>query len=317
MNNITIPFVPLQLSKEAHYYAQKFAAEQTTPEKIKRVYLNTLAVCAVHSYLKWMEFETDLSQSDSWDSLARRFNDVADLVLPGLGKLECRPVGKGETAISLPPEVTEDRIGCILVQFEEELDKVKLLGFIWGVANSLPEVIEVSKLESCEYFVEYLEEIASFHYRATPSTHPEIKVNVVENLRQWLENIFGGGWQPLTAYRGLSSAYSGSDKSVSRAKEFDFGMQVAGESIQIVVTLTPRDNGEVDVTLRVLPSRNSFFLPPGLELKLQDEDGEISTVMNKSESDCLEMELERMTPGIQFSVTLTLRDVSFTEKFAI
>jgi hypothetical protein len=161
MNSIeTAFFIPLELTNEAHAYAKKFAEEQATNWKAKQVYLNTLAVCTVHNYLQWMEFETDPSQGDSWNPGIRALFNVADLVLPGIGKLECRPVLPGETVISLPLEMTEDRIGYVAVQFEEQLDKVKLLGFYPLVdRENPPEVIQLTELKSFESLIERLEEL--------------------------------------------------------------------------------------------------------------------------------------------------------------
>lgn len=160
MNITAIPVVPLKLSQEAHYYANKFAAEQATAQKAKGVYLNTLAVCAVYSWVQWMEFTTAIDQGESWDPVIRRFNDVADLVLTDIGRLECRPLLPGERSILVPLEVREDRIGCVLVQFEQQLDKVKLLGFVPADASgNLPEKIAIDDLQSVEELTEYLEEL--------------------------------------------------------------------------------------------------------------------------------------------------------------
>ena len=50
------------LEKYAHTFADRFALQQRTAVKGQKVYLNTLAVYAVHSYLKWMEIRTDLNR---------------------------------------------------------------------------------------------------------------------------------------------------------------------------------------------------------------------------------------------------------------
>jgi hypothetical protein len=49
--------VPLAL--EAHSRAEEFRRYQSNPGKAKQVYLNTLAVYAVHVYLQCRGFETD------------------------------------------------------------------------------------------------------------------------------------------------------------------------------------------------------------------------------------------------------------------
>ena len=61
------------LDREAHAIARRFAVKQATPQKGKQTYLNTLAVYAVHNYLKWLQIESDLSSSDSWHLLEQLY----------------------------------------------------------------------------------------------------------------------------------------------------------------------------------------------------------------------------------------------------
>jgi len=121
--NIPIPI-------EAHNYAQKFASQQSNREKKSQVYLNTLVVYAVDNFLKVMDIKTDLEASDSWNPVIRSYQNVADLVIPNLGKLECRFVLPEQDEIELPPEVLEDRIGYVFIRLEESLQSGEILGFL-------------------------------------------------------------------------------------------------------------------------------------------------------------------------------------------
>ncbi len=154
-SNTEISPLIIALKPESHRFAQELAAEQPTPQKRKRVYLNALSVYSVHSFLQWMEVETDLSAGDSWNPYLCGLFDATDLVIPNLGKIECRPVMLEDTAISLPPEVTEDRIAYVGVRFQEQLDKVELLGFIRSA--DVPEsstTIEFDQLEPIENLID-------------------------------------------------------------------------------------------------------------------------------------------------------------------
>ncbi|NJL67260.1 MAG: DUF1822 family protein, partial [Microcoleus sp. SM1_3_4] len=84
--------LPLPITQKAIRWARQFASEQCHPHKKEQIYLNTLAVLAVRNYLKILDIETDLSQCDSWNPAIRLFDDVADLYVKGLGKIECRPI---------------------------------------------------------------------------------------------------------------------------------------------------------------------------------------------------------------------------------
>lgn len=132
MNTSTIDYqksVTIPLEEKAHDWARKFASAQTSVEGKKRVYLNTLAVYAVHTYLKWIQVETDLENSDSWNLAANAFFDVNDLELPNTGKLICCPVLPNEDSLTPPELLLPDSIAYIPVRFQEVLNEVEILGY--------------------------------------------------------------------------------------------------------------------------------------------------------------------------------------------
>ena len=159
VNSMDTYLLEIPLEQTARNLALQFASEQANPQKGKRVYFNTLAVWAVNYFLEWMELETDIDGGDSWNPAMRAVLDVADLVLPGIGKIECCPVMLGETAISLP-EVRENRIAYLAVGFAEPFDKVKLLGFIPAVEIvDETEEISLTNLKPIEELLDYLDRI--------------------------------------------------------------------------------------------------------------------------------------------------------------
>lgn len=182
----------IKLEQSAHEIARQFATEQSSQTKAKQVYLNTLAVYTVYRFLTWLGFEIDLSSGDSWNSVIRRFNDVADLVIPNLGKLECRPVLPGETVISLPPEVTEDRIAYIAVQFQEQLNEVQLLGFYPAIDPQLPtEELTIANLQPIEALIDYLNRLESAldFFQSDDGVAKTVKTRLIE---QPLTEIIAG-----------------------------------------------------------------------------------------------------------------------------
>jgi len=155
MNTAQEPYITVPLDRESHTMAEKFAAQQATPKLGKQVYLNTLAVYAVHSYLNWLRIPTDLPGSDSWHPELQVLSDVADLLIPGIGKLECCPVLPRETSFLRYSEITEDRIGYVAVQFGEILDQVKLLGFVRQIGEQIP----LTNLQPLEILLDYISDL--------------------------------------------------------------------------------------------------------------------------------------------------------------
>ena len=97
MNNTEEYYYTIDLTAEHHQVAKKFAIQQDTTEKAKLVYLNTLAVFAVETFLEEILFPANLEAGDSWNAAIMCFHDVADLLIPELGKIECCPILLGET----------------------------------------------------------------------------------------------------------------------------------------------------------------------------------------------------------------------------
>lgn len=320
MNITTIPFVPLNLSQEAHYFAKKFAAEQATALNAKRVYLNTLAVCAVYSWVQWMEFTTEIDQGESWDPVIRRFNDVADLVLTDIGRLECRPLLPGERSIRVPLEVTEDRIGCVLVQFEEQLDKVKLLGFVRADdSGNLPEKISIEDLQSVEELTEYLEKLDA------PIFRKKIQESLLVNLSQWFQGMIDEIWRTaqevlgeerLVLARGTARGGASSDRIV-RAQPIDLGMPPDAHSLALLVDVMKKSERERDIRLQVHPTGSQTYLPSGLKCAVLEPSGKIIEEVKAKKADLwVQFDIDG-EPGEKFCVTIELGDVGATRNFVI
>ena len=309
------------LDKHAHRYAQQFAAQQATPQKGKQVYLNTLAVYAVHSYLKWLPIETALHQSDCWHPGLRAIFDLADLVLPSIGKLECRPLLPTEQALVLPPEVTDNRIGYVAVQFREQLDQVQLLGFVPGSAMSKsPEPIPVAQLQSLDSLIDA---IHRWRFRVS--------------LRQWFEGIFQQEWQPvesLLATQGRllrtasdrrrfeditanNSTPEFPERSISRGKIINWESDETEQAVILVVKVTEKSVEEVDLCLRLYPFGESDRLPPGLQVTLLDESGtSCLEAQTKNADDWIQLDFS-CQPEERFSVRIALGETSIAEQFVV
>lgn len=328
MNSIETPRLTVPLGGEAHAIARQFAVEQTTPQKGKKTYLNTLAVYAVHSYLKWLQIESDLTQGDSWHPLKRALFDVADLVIPDVGKLECRPVLPGETTFSLPLEVTQDRIGYVAVQFSERLNEVQLLGFV--IAVDIPDTTDQILIADLQPLNALLNCIPT----NVVDEEPILTVsNIPVHLSHWLQNIFSTGWQSVEALfstEAANPAFSvrstellreshskNSVASVSGGKLLDLGMLLAGHLVTLIVTIAPSSNNELNIRLRVYPAGGQIYLPPNLQLIVLDESG--ATCLNaqaRNADNWMQLEFTG-EPGERFSVKLALGDVSTEEYFVI
>ena len=326
MNSTEIPFI-VPLGKEAHQAASQVAIEQSTPQKGRQVYLKILAICAVQIYLKWLQIETNLSFSEIWKSgLAAAFY-ATDLVIPGIGKLECYPILPGEKNLTLSPTINTDLIGCVAVKFDENLNKGQLLGFIPApAASELPEQISISNLKPLDNLLDYIPDIFD-NVTALNFNIPPI------NLSNWLDNVFEADWLRVEDLFYLwadnlalgprskqlpNNQENSEQESVSRGKIIDLKIQLVNYKFALIVTLTSANQDqEIDICLRVYPTGNQTYLPQSLQLSVLDKTGIACVEMSaKNEDNWMELEFTGQT-GERFTVKLTLRDISITEDFVI
>ncbi|GAB4131684.1 MAG: hypothetical protein Fur0046_00810 [Cyanobacteria bacterium J069] len=326
MNIMELASLPIPLNQTAFQHAAQFAAEQATPGKGKRVYLNTLAVCAVQTYLNWLEIDTALDEGDCWQPGLRTVLDVADLVVPGVGTLECRPVMPGETALTIPPEANQDRIGYVAVQFHEQLDAVELLGFVRGFHQNEEGVL-------AEPMTVPLDELLPLD-SLLDALQPDL---AIVNLRDWLMGLFRQDeWRSpealITSHRTLRSgsrnttsgsfsvppAIDAQINSVSRAKAIEF-QQLEKRVILVVqvISITTEEN-TLNVRLGLYPDQSSDQLPRNLQITVLDETGDVLLDSRpKSGSGWAEVQLCNCHPGDRFSVRIALGEYSKTEEFCI
>lgn len=152
------------IDQKTYNFALACASEQADLAKGQQVFYNTLAVSAVNHLLGWLEFETILDKNDTCDRIEtlQGLLEVSDLMLPGIGKIECCRVLEEQTTISIP--VKEDRIAYIFVQISNSWDKVKLLGFIPAAdihSKTVDETVEilVADFQPFDILEDYLERI--------------------------------------------------------------------------------------------------------------------------------------------------------------
>lgn len=172
MNSVfDLPMISIPISEHFREFALKFAQEQPTQSRQKQVYLNILAVQVVNYYLQLLEVETDLEASDSWNAYVRLVDDVADLVVPNSGKLECRAtIGDDFLSLSIPPETGENRVGYVVINIDKTCRAAKIIGFLKTVDNL---EINIHQLQPIEDLIEHLH---------------------IVYLRQWLEGIYTQKW---------------------------------------------------------------------------------------------------------------------------
>jgi hypothetical protein len=248
--------VVISLGPEAHHKAKTFAVEQLTPERQRRVYIDTLAVYAVHSFLRWMEVETDLEASESWNRLPCDLEEGADLVLPQLGSLECCAVLPGETSCTVPTGSIRERIGYVLVQFEQNLGQAQILGFVPPLdPDDPPARLDYSNLQPIETLFEYLERLED-----TVATLPELMEAALKGMPDSEQDAVSQRVEQILAGRSLPELIAQLERVYRTCSEFEWSFAAAE-------ILAASDTAEVDKLQGMGADREGVGMERGMELQ--------------------------------------------------
>ncbi|HBL13213.1 MAG TPA: hypothetical protein DD379_17805 [Cyanobacteria bacterium UBA11162] len=309
--------IPIPITQQARQIAQQFANQQPTPQKAQQVYLNTLAVCVVNHYLRIMGIPTDLSAGDSWNPAVRLFYNVADLVVTGIGRLECRPLHSLESPIcTIGSDVEDDTIGYVVVQIDEVQDQGMLLGFSQTVET---ETLPISQLRSPKDLLKHLQQLQQPH----PVPKPV-------NLSQWLHNIIDTSWQTVDAlfeppqaelafnFRTASQLQVSKPEplanSVQRGKILD--LKQVGESVILLVSLILTPSPQMGICVEVYPTGHHVYLPQELQVILLDEAEKVVIQTEARSTKHIQWRFKAEL-GDRFSIKVVLGDASFTEFFLV
>jgi len=274
---------------------------QADPRKAKQVYLNTLAIQAVKSYLEWFDLAPNWEDSDSNNPIFQSLSDSADLWIEGQGRVECRPVLPGDSRCMIPPETWGDRLAYIAVQLNADLTEATLIGYLPHVYYS---EVPLTDFHSLDTLLEHL--------------HPVM-------LTEWLDNMVESGWQTWrefwsTSQPQLALSFRNPSATFSEPAHCERGKKLQldpnGEPIGLFIGIHPMVNEEFDISVQVYPLGNQSHLPPDLQLSILDDQDEV--VMQASSRSTQSIQLDFSAErGDRFSVKVALGDISLTEWFMI
>ena len=312
--------VTLPITSKTKEIARSFAVQQAIAQKAEEVLYNTLAVLTVQSYLEMIGIATDLPKSDTWNRVMRTCDNVADLNVWDLGKLECRPLKSSDNSCHIPMEVWDLRLGYVVVKIDDSLKKAALLGFVPEVAT---EELAITDLKPIEALIDRLHDLKESAANSS-----------LVDLKQWLNNIFTTGWStvesllnpeqltPMWEFRNTQLSTENPSEleeinSIQRAKLIDLGIHFGDRSVVLLVEITPEDNGSIAVTLQVHPNPNNTYLPETLTLKVIESSGKVfMQARARNRDNFIQLQFSGQ-PKEHFAVQIILDDAEITEQFQL
>lgn len=291
--------VPLTL--EPHHQAEQFRKHQTSPQKAKQIYLNTLAIYATRFYLDCLGYEPDLAASDGLNPVQQMLLGTAALAVKGYGQLECLPVLDGDMEVAIGPELRCDRIGYVAVHIEDDLRTATLLGFVTEAADS----VSLSQLQPME----------NLSGLFTPNLVQQASDQITQ-LSRWLQDAADAGWQTLDslvnpatlAFR--NQAVESPENRTVRSK----CISLNEHSITLAVGLLPLSDAQTEIQVQVYAAQT--YLPPRLKLSVLDTDNQEVMQAEARATESIQLKFIG-SPGEQFSLKLALQNASVSERFEI
>ncbi|MBD2341798.1 DUF1822 family protein [Calothrix sp. FACHB-156] len=277
---LAIPFpIPASFRQKARTYASQYFTQVAQ----ERIYFNTLAVLIVDAYFRLLGFETNLAKPERWNAAHRIWSEANEIELPRFGNLECCVITTGQRIVIPLPESLSDRIGYLFVEIASSEKEAKLIGFLpTSQSKTFDTEVTIADLQSMDDLIDYLVE------KRLP-----IKVTY---LRNWLNNIYEGGWEP--SVRNLRTA-------TCKKK-----LQLKGQVFEIQLSVS--QSNEL-ISVRVNVQGESGSLPVGMQVSVPDESDVYTKTANES-ADPIFIPLE-FSPGEEFWVELRLGKTFIREYF--
>lgn len=299
----TVSDFTVTLTLAPHHQAEQFRQHQTSPQKAKQIYLNTLAIYAARFYLECLGYEPDLAASDGLNPVQQMLLGTAALAIKDYGQLECLPVVDGETEVAIAPELHQDRIGYVAVHIDNSLRTATLLGFVAEATDQVP----VTQLQPMENLAGLL----------SPGLVQQASEQITQ-LSDWLQNLADDAWQTLDSFINPATLAfrnqmaESSENMVARSKCFSLNEY----DITLAVGLLPLSDAQTEIQVQVYSGQEQTYLPAQLKLSVLDADNQEVMQAESRATEAIQLKFTG-TPGEQFSLKLALQNASVAERFVI
>lgn len=295
--------IPFPISASFRHQARAYAAQYFAPNIQQRIYLNTLAVFVADAYFQILGFQTNLNRPERWNAIQRLWSEANELELSGLGNLECCVIVKEQEKIILPSDISSNNIGYLFIEIADSEKEAMLIGFLPDFdTEAANEEVKITDLQSMDDLIDYLSDketslIGQTQTAEINNLSLEFTEKKITYLRNWLNNIYEGDWQPAT--RDLRNATC--KKNIPLAGQI-FKMQ-----------LSVSQPSEELVTVRVIVQSENTLLPMGMQVSVPDESDIYTKTVNES-GDLIDIWLE-LSPNEEFWVELRLGETFDREYF--
>ena len=178
------------------------------------------------------------------------------------------------------------------------------------------------------FYCRHLEPSAIIQPVASAENVQDSLLSVVESSRaklsQWLEGIFDPGWLSVDALLGSEANLAWSTREFSEGvrggKIINMGMELGDQQVAMMVTVTPEeaDSEKIGIQVQLSPIGEDRYLPPNIELTLYSRSGKIlQSTQSRGQDNSIQLKPFKGKEGIEFSLGISLGDISIREDFEL
>jgi hypothetical protein len=141
-------------------------------------------------------------------------------------------------------------------------------------------------------------------------------------LSQWLQGVLDEGWQAIDTLVNPEASLAWSTRqapsSAKGGKLINFGIELGGQTVALLVTVVPEDGEKIGVNIQVLPASGAHVLPSQLRLTLLSRtDKMLQEVQSRTHDNLIQLKPFKGKPGTGFSIEVSLNDIRVRETFEL
>ncbi len=188
-----MPTTTIPLTANDRQFVQRIAVQSGCPQpRLKQLIQNLLAVRAVSHWLDIYGIAYDWQKSYCVNPLIHLGDEVADIYLPGLGRLECRAIAAGEQTAHIPAEVWTDRLGYLMVEINDDLLSGQLVGFLQSVQT---ESIAKQHFQPIDTLFSVLAIAETRAANIIPETMQRTLHGLARTIQNWVTTAQENAWE--------------------------------------------------------------------------------------------------------------------------
>jgi hypothetical protein len=191
--SILIPTITIPLTAEDQQFVKRIVVQSRCPQpRLKQLIQNLLAVRAVSHWLDIYGIAYEWQKSDCVNPLIHLGEEVADLYLSGLGRLECRAIKNGSQTLHIPAETWQNRLGYLFVEISDDLRAGQIVGFLDSVQT---ERVARRALQPIDTLFEVLALAESRAKAIIPEAIPTALNAVTSAIQKWVTTAQANVWE--------------------------------------------------------------------------------------------------------------------------